>query len=128
LPRNIGHSTDIAGGKMRRLTLVGVLLVALGALAASKETGSTILKDVQPAGTKQKKHKQQYDLMFTSSTGTDYTCRTSEKDNVKATDLPVGSGATYEVKDTKGKITTTAGKSYKCTIVRVAKNGIVTSQ
>jgi len=102
--------------------------MAMAALAANKETGSTVLKDVQPAGTKAKKHKQQYDLMFSTSTGTDYTCRTSEKDDVKATDLPVGSGATYEVKGNKGKIKTTGGKSYKCTIVRVAKNGVVTSQ
>jgi hypothetical protein len=110
------------------LVLFLLLSAALSAQAATKDTGSTTLKDVQPAGQKAKKHKQQYDLMFTSSSGADYTCRTSEKDKVKATDLPVGIGATYEVKGNKGKITTTTGKSYNCMIVRVAKNGIVTSQ
>ena len=105
------------------------LLIAMTAFAnaESKEVGSTTLKDVQPAGTKAKKHKQQYDLMFLSSSGTDYTCRTSEKDDVKATDLPVGTAATYEVKGHKGKIKPTGGKTYKCTIVRMAKGGMVTS-
>jgi hypothetical protein len=104
----------------KTLLLVLLMAAALQVGAATKETGSTNLRDVQPAGQKAKKHKQQYDLMFVSSTGKDYTCRTSEKDKVDATDLPVGSGATYEVKGTKGKIKTTAGKSFKCTIVRVA--------
>ena len=115
---------------MRRTFVFGlmILMLALTAGATSKETGSTILKDVQPAGQKAKKHKQQFDLRFITSDGTDYTCRTSDKENVKATDVPVGSGATYQVKGTKGKITTTAGKSYSCIIVRVAKNGTVMSQ
>ena len=105
-----------------RITLVLLLLmsVALCAHAATKDAGSTTLKDVQPAGQKAKKHKQQYDLMFISSMGKDYTCRTSEKKDVKATDLSVGSSVTYEVKGTKGKVKTAAGKSFSCTIVRVA--------
>jgi hypothetical protein len=103
-------------------TLVLFLLISAGlsAQAATKDTGSTNLKDVQPAGQKAKKHKQQYDLMFTSTVGKDYTCRTSEKKDVKATDLPVGSSVTYEVNGTKGKVKTSAGKSFSCTIVRVA--------
>jgi hypothetical protein len=109
---------------MRRLVAVCLwMAVAVCATAATKDTGSTTLKDVQPAGTTNKKtHKhQQYDLMFTSTMGKDYTCRTNEKDKVKATDLPVGSSATYEVNGTKGKVKTSAGKSYSCTIVRVAE-------
>lgn len=116
---------------MRKIILLFLAMtIAVGANAESKDTGSTTLKDVQPAGTTNKKtHKhQQYDLSFTTTTGTDYTCRTSEKKDVKATDLPVGSGATYEVKGNKGKVKTAAGKSYDCTIVRVAKNGTVLSQ
>ena len=106
---------------MRKVILVGLLtMIALGANAGTKDQGSTTLRDVQPAGTVGKKHKQQYDVMFTSSMGKDYTCRTSEKKSVKATDLVVGSGATYEVKGTKGKVKTTAGKSFDCTVVRVA--------
>lgn len=113
---------------MRRLIALCLwMTVAVYATAASKDTGSTTLKDVQPAGQKAKKHKQQYDITFGGITGTEYTCRTSEKQNVKATDLVVGSGATYEVKGTKGKVTA-AGKSYSCMIVRVAKNGTVMSQ
>ena len=106
---------------MRRLLWAFLILIlAVSANAGTKDTGSTTLKDVQPAGQKAKKHKQQYDLMFTSTTGKDYTCRTSEKKDVKATDLVVGTGATYEVNGTKGKVKTTAGKSFSCTIVRVA--------
>jgi hypothetical protein len=98
------------------------IALAGSAAAATKDAGSTTLKDVQPAGTTDKKtHKhQQFDLMFTSAMGKDYTCRTNEKDKVKATDLPVGSSATYEVKGTKGKVTTAAGKSFNCTVMRVA--------
>jgi hypothetical protein len=50
----------------------------------------------------------------------DYTCRTSEKTSVKATDFVVGSSVNYQVNGNSGKIKTTAGKELKCTIVRVA--------
>jgi gentisate 1,2-dioxygenase len=107
---------------MRRLILVILLtMVALSAIAATKDTGTTVLKDVQPAGTTDKKHKhQQYDLSFASASGKDYTCRTAEKTSVKASDLVVGSSATYEVNGNKGKVKTAAGKKLSCTIVRVA--------
>jgi hypothetical protein len=105
---------------MRRLILVILLtMVALSAIAATKDTGTTVLKDVQPAGTTDKKHKHQYDLSFASASGKDYTCRTAEKTSVKATDLVVGSSATYEVNGNKGKVKTAAGKKLSCTIVRV---------
>ena len=103
---------------MRRCFAVTV--IALSALAATKDSGTTTLKDVQPAGTTDKKHKQQYDLSFVSSTGKDYTCRTSEKKEVKATDLVVGSTVNYQVNGDKGKLKTSAGKEVSCVIVRVA--------
>ncbi len=107
---------------MRRLiALTTLTIVALSAVAATKESGTTTLKDVQPAGTTDKKHKhQQYDVSFLSSTGKDYTCRTSQKASVKATDLVVGSNVNYQVNGDKGKLKTTAGKQLSCTIVRVA--------
>ena len=98
-----------------------LLVIALSVAADTKDTGSSVLKDVQPAGVADKQHKhQQYDMSFTSSLGKDYTCRTEEKLKVKATDLPVGSNITYTVKGNKGKVKTTAGKQYSCTIVRVS--------
>jgi len=96
----------------KTLVLLLLLSIALWAHAATKDKGSTTLKDVQPAGQKAKKHKQQYDLMFISSMG--------EKKDVKATDLHVGSSVTYEVNGNKGKVKTSEGKSFSCTIVRVA--------
>jgi hypothetical protein len=107
---------------MRRLIQVTLLaLVALSAIAATKDTGTTTLKDVQPVGTTDKQHKhQQYDLSFASASGRDYTCRTAENTSVKATDLVVGGSATYEVNGDKGKVKTAAGKQLSCTIVRVA--------
>jgi hypothetical protein len=106
---------------MRKLVLVALsTMVALNATAATKDTGTTPLKDVQPAGTTDKKHKQQYDLSFASASGKDYTCRTNEKTSVKATDFVVGNNVTYEVKGNKGKVKTDAGKELSCTIVRVA--------
>jgi hypothetical protein len=98
-----------------------ILLFALQAASANKETGTTVLKDVQPAGTTDKKHKhQQYDLSLSTTSGTDYTCRTNEKDQVKATDFVVGSNVTYEFKDNKGKLKSSVGKKVDCTVVRVA--------
>jgi gentisate 1,2-dioxygenase len=107
---------------MRRLIAVPVLtIITLSAVAATKESGTTTLKDVQPVGVTDKKHKhQQYDLSFVSSTGRDYTCRTSEKTSVKATELVVGSNVNYHVDGNKGKVKTSTGKQLSCTIVRVA--------
>ena len=88
-----------------------ILFFALQAASASKETGTSVLKDVQPAGTTDKKHKhQQFDLSLSTTSGTEYTCRTNEKDEVKATDFVVGSNVTYEFKDNKGKLKSSAGK------------------
>jgi len=107
---------------MCRWALLSVIvIITLSAAAATKEKGKVVLKDVQPAGVTDKKHKhQQYDLSFTSTSGKDYTCRTSEKASVKATDLVVGSSVSYEVDGNKGKLKTEAGKQVNCTIVRVA--------
>jgi len=107
---------------MRRLVALTVLTVATFiVVAATKDSGTTTLKDVQPAGTIDKNHKhQQYDLSFVSSTGMDYTCRTSEKTSVKATDFVVGSNVNYQVDGNKGKVKSSAGKQLSCTIVRVA--------
>jgi hypothetical protein len=97
-------------------------MITLSATAATKDSGTTSLKDVQPAGTTDKNHKhQQYDLSFVSSAGMDYACRTSEKTSVKATDFIVGSTVNYQINGNNGKIKTSAGKELKCTIVRVAK-------
>jgi phage gp45-like len=105
----------------RLIALCLLLMVPAYTIAGTKESGTTALKDVQPAGTtnKQQKH-QQYDLFFGSASGRDYTCRTSEKTSVKATDLVVGSTVTYEVNGNKGKVKTATGKQLSCTIVRVA--------
>jgi gentisate 1,2-dioxygenase len=107
---------------MRRLMMLALALMLSGnAIAASKESGKTTLKDLQAAGTTDKKHKnQQYDLSFVSVSGKDYTCRTGENVKLKATDFIVGSDLTYEVKGNKGKVKTSGGKQVDCTIVRVA--------
>jgi hypothetical protein len=98
-----------------------IMMFALCAAAATKEKGKVPLKDVQPAGVTDKKHKhQQYDLSFISTAGKNYTCRTPENASVKATDLVVGSSISYEVNGNKGKIKTEAGKNVDCTIVRVS--------
>jgi len=107
---------------MRRLTVLFLLIIfAVGAPAATKDTGSTVLKDVQPAGTTDKKQKnQRFDLSFVTTSGKDYVCRTEAKTKIKATDLVVGSSLIYEIKEHKGKLKTAGGKKLDCTIVRVA--------
>jgi hypothetical protein len=79
------------------------MVSAVTASAAKKDTGTTTLKDVQPAGTTdtKEKKKQQYDFIFEAS-GNHYTCRTSPKTSVKAVDFVVGSDVKYEVDGEKG--------------------------
>ena len=109
---------------MRRwiAVLLMTVVVDLTASAAKKDTGTTTLKDVQPAGTTdtKDKKKQQYDFIFEAS-GNHYTCRTSPKTSVKAIDFVVGSDVKYEVDGDEGKLKTPAGKQVKCTVVRVEK-------
>jgi hypothetical protein len=104
----------------RSIAPILLAMISWSALAATKDIGNTTLKDVQPAGTTDKKHKQQYDLGFVSSTGKDYTCRTDHKTSVKATDFVVGSDVKYQVNGNKGKLKSSAGKEVSCTVVRVA--------
>ena len=102
-------------------TFVVVGILAASAMAGSKDSGKTTLKDLQPAGTADKKHQnQQYDFSFVSVSGKEYTCRTGEKTNLKATDFVVGSDIGYEVKENKGKVKSASGKQVECTVVRVA--------
>jgi hypothetical protein len=108
---------------MRRGTTVALLVTAMAitASAGSKIEGTTTLKDFQPTGTTDKKtHKnQQYDLSFAAN-GNQYTCRTSEKESLKATDFVVGSEVKYEINGDKGKVKDGRGKHVECTVVRVA--------
>jgi len=107
---------------MRKLIIVSLLIIAsLPVAAGNKDSGKTTLKDVQPAGTTDKKHKHlQYDLSLTASSGKDYTCRTKENEKPKATEMPVGSDISYEINGNKGKIKLANGKDLDCTVVRVA--------
>ena len=97
-----------------------VLMCALTANAGSKQKGTATLKDLQPTGTTDKKHKnQQYDITFDAAPH-EYVCRTAEKTKLNATDYIVGNNITYEIDSNKAKIKNSAGKEMKCTIVRVA--------
>jgi gentisate 1,2-dioxygenase len=65
---------------------------------ACRDSGKTTLKDLQPVGVIDEKHKnQQYDLLFVTTSGKDYTCRTGEKTKLKVTDFVVGSNLAYVV-------------------------------
>ena len=114
----------------RLIALTALMTVALSAVAATKDSGTTTLKEVQPAGTTDKKQKhQRYDLSFVSSTtGMDYTCRTGEKTSVKATDFVVGSTVNYKINGDKAKVKTAAGKEVSCVIVRVAQAAATASK
>src|SRR5271154_2367579 len=98
--------------------LVIMMTIAMTAVAGSKIEGTTSLKDLQPFGATDKKtHKnQQYDLSFVAS-GKQYSCRTNEKESVKATDFVVGSDLQYEIGGNKAKVKSSSGKKVECTIV-----------
>jgi hypothetical protein len=104
----------------RNVALLVALILGLSAAAgAEKQKGTATLKDLQPAGTTDKKNKtQQYDFTF-DTTGNEYTCRT--KDKLKATDFPVGNDLKYEIDKDKAKLKNMSGKEAKCTVVRVEK-------
>ena len=107
---------------MRYLYCAVLLFVVCVPFAmAKKDKGTTTLKDVQPAGTTDKKNtNQQLDFSFDAS-GMSYVCRTSHKTKVKATDFVVGTNLTYELDEHEGKLKNTSGKQLKCTVVRVEK-------
>jgi hypothetical protein len=104
----------------RLMVGVSIVTIAITAAAGSKTEGITMLKDFQPTGMTDKTHKnQQYDLSFAAS-GRQYTCRTNEKESLKATDFIVGSEVKYEIGGNKGKLKSSSGKQVECTVVRVA--------
>ncbi len=98
--------------------LLLMLMCAVPAIGGTKLKGTATLKDFQPAGTPDKKQKQQYDFFFVAS-GTQYTCRSSEGTKLNATQFPVNSEITYEIDNAKGKVKGPTGKEVKCTVVRV---------
>ena len=104
---------------MSKLTCAAALLLLLAAPAlAAKFKGDTTLKDVQPTGTTDKKHKKQaYDLSFDAQ-GKNYTCRTDPKKSMNSVDFVVGSTVRYEIDGSKAKIESPAGKKVECKIVR----------
>jgi hypothetical protein len=117
------RSRVIGGLAMSRwIAILLLTTISVPATAAKKVTGTTTLKDLQPAGTTDTKDKknQQYDFIFEVS-GNSYTCRTSPKKSLKATDFVVGSDVKYEIEEDEGKLKTAAGKQVKCTVVRVEK-------
>jgi hypothetical protein len=104
------------------LLIVITMMLAITAVAGAKIEGTTNLKDLQPFGATDKKtHKnQQYDLSFVAS-GRQYSCRTIEKDSLKATDFVIGSELQYEINGDKAKVKSSSGKKVECTITRVAE-------
>ncbi len=109
---------------MRKGNAIALLIVmfAITAAARSKIEGTTTLKDFQPFGTIDKKtHKhQQYDLSF-AAMGKLYTCRSVEKESLKATDFVVGSDVQYQINGDKGRVKNGSGKEVECTVMRVAE-------
>ena len=90
-----------------------------GGFGRHKQKGTATLKDLQPAGTTDKKNKtQKYDISFDAA-GNEYTCRT--KDKIKATDFVVGNEVSFELDKDKVKLKNPSGKEAKCTVVRVEK-------
>ena len=112
---------------MRKLSMLALGLCLTGtAFAAQKETGTTKLVNVEPAGTTEKHHKhQQYDLTFDAKAH-EYTCRSKEGDKINATDFVVGSNIDYQVKGNKGKVKSATGKEVSCTVVRMAQLPVAT--
>lgn len=106
----------------KRIAVLLLVMASVIPTMAKKDKGATTLKDLQPAGTTDTKDKknQQYDFTFEVS-GNSYTCRTSPKKSLKATEFVVGSDVKYEIDGDKAKLKSASGKEVKCTVVRVEK-------
>ena len=104
--------------------LVLVLACSVALHAGSKQKGTTVLKDLQPEGTTDKKQKNQiYDLVFVTD-GNNYTCRTPYDKKINAADYIVGDNIKYQIDGNKAEIKNSHGKSVKCTVVRVEKDTV----
>src|SRR5215469_3975734 len=106
---------------MRKAGLSAVLGIAIVSLTlpsfADKFKTDSTLKEVQPAGVKEKDQKHQvYDLFFEAQ-GKTYTCRTDSGKSMNAVDFVVGSPIRLEVDGNKAKIKTPANKKVECEIV-----------
>jgi hypothetical protein len=110
---------------MRRFMAVAAMMagMTLPAFAAHKITGTTTLRDSQPSGATDKKHKHQsFDLMFDAETK-HYTCRTDPSKPMNATDFVVGELISYQIDGQKVKIETAENKKVDCIVVRVEAAG-----
>jgi hypothetical protein len=102
--------------------LAASLVCSVALHAGSKQKGSTVLKDFQPAGTTDKQQKNQiYDLLFVAS-GNSYTCRTAYDKKINAADFIVGDNIQYQIDGNKGEVKNSHGKKVNCTVVRVEKD------
>jgi hypothetical protein len=107
----------------RTLALLLVFVSALPATAGGKQKGTAKLDDLQTAGTTDKNNKNQiYDFLFDTG-GNRYTCRTSHKTELKATDFVVGNDIRFEIDGDKVKLKSMTGKETKCKVVRVEAAG-----
>lgn len=107
----------------RLLTLLLGLACSLPAVAGQKQKGTAKLDDLKTAGTTDKENKNQmYDFLFDTG-GNQYTCRTSRKTELKATDYVVGNDVRFEINGDKVKLTSMTGKETKCKVVRVENMG-----
>ena len=107
---------------MRKASSSAILGIAILTLTlpsfADKIKGETTLKDSQPHGTTDKQHKHQaHDFSFDAE-GKTYTCRTSSKKSMKATDFVVGTRINYEIDNDKVKIKNPENEKVECKIVR----------
>jgi hypothetical protein len=111
---------------MMRNRILAVLLVLVSTLpvtAGQKMKGTAKLDDLQTAGTTDKNNKNQiYDFLFATG-GNRYTCRTSHKTELKATDYVVGNDVRFEIDGDNVKLKSMAGKETKCKVVRVESVG-----
>jgi hypothetical protein len=106
---------------MRKATFAATLffVITAPAIAGTKLSGNTTLKDLQPYGTTDKDHKHQaYDLSFQAE-GKSYTCRTDPKKSMDATAFIVNTDMKYKIDGNNGELKNPSGKDVKCKIVRV---------
>ncbi len=89
---------------------------------AEKHVEPATIQDLQPTNyaVARKKH-QQFDFSIATAAHS-YSCRTEENKKLNATEFVVGSPVSFIVNGRNGEVKTTAGKSAKCLITRVADN------
>ena len=107
---------------MKKFASIALIAMLGTAALAEKRVEPGTIQDLQPTNyAVAKKQHQQFDFSITTASHS-YGCRTPENKKLDATQFVDGSSVTFTANGRNGEVKTSAGKTAKCLITRVADN------